>query len=170
MVTHETSSPLLGATYRMQNAMELRQFDVGCRPRRLPRRPWALVSQTHQSSAWSAHSLLLVQRFHIVSQGLFQCSPHPLWLGKSASAPLGYSTGSYSTVSYSTGSHLATLLSATLLLATPLSATLTLSHFTVVWVSKSMYIRSFRTKLPETNIIAFCLWKIDRSHQVEPPV
>lgn len=36
----------------------------------------------------------------------------------------------------------------TLLAATPLSATLTLSHFTVVWVSKSMYIGSFRIKLP----------------------
>lgn len=149
-----------------QNAMELRQLDVGCRPRRLPgvpgpiRRSRVRLGGRHTACCWRSAS---------AEPGLFQCSPHPLWPGKSVSAtrvlywqllycqllywqPLSYSTLSYFTLSYSTLSYS---------YSQPLYSCM---------VSKSMYIRSFRTKLPETNIIAFCLWKIDRSHQVEPPV
>lgn len=78
--------------------MELRQVDVGCRPRRLPgvpgpiRRTRVRLGGRHTACCWRSAS---------TEPGLFQYPPHPLWLGKSVSEPLGYSTGSYSTLSYS---------------------------------------------------------------------
>ena len=99
--SHETSSTFRRATYGMQNAMELRQLDVGCRPRRLPGVPGPM----RRSGSTDARELGLVAGTqlaagaalpHSVAKVVPVPSASAVTLGKSASERLSYSTGSYS--------------------------------------------------------------------------